>query len=192
MSAKPPSPPSPALAGPPRQDSRDSNSSTSEPSPVTSHATPYYPYESIGPITHTHYTRPTTTYWQSILPTSSIPSLPYSTVSPFQYSFPARLTSENSLLLPIRPLGSTTNGEAVCSLALPHASMTVVRELARVVAEKIKIGGFEPEVVMGLPTGGLVLAPFVAEELGFGMLIIFFLLRFFYPLYPFIPKFPVK
>lgn len=56
----------------------------------------------------------------------------------------------------------------------------MVRELARIVAEKIKFGGFEPEVVMGLPTGGLVLAPFVAEELGFGMLIPSFPFQFTY------------
>lgn len=49
--------------------------------------------------------------------------------------------------------------------------MSVVRELARVVADGIR--KFEPEVVMGLPTGGLVLAPFVAEELGFSMLFLF-------------------
>jgi len=54
--------------------------------------------------------------------------------------------------------------------------MTVVRELARIVANKIR--KFNPEVVMGLPTGGLVLAPFVAEELGFGRLIISFMLSF--------------
>ncbi|TGO49428.1 hypothetical protein BCON_0210g00080 [Botryotinia convoluta] len=131
----------------------------------TSHHIPYYPCETIGPVTHTHFTCPTTTYWQEIIPTSSVASLPYSTAPPYQYSFAASLTLDTSLLLPIRPLGDTTNGIAVCSLALPHASMTVVKELARIVASKIR--KFNPEVVMGLPTGGLVSAPFVAEELGF-------------------------
>ncbi|KAM0127201.1 hypothetical protein ACHAPC_010674 [Botrytis cinerea] len=153
----------------PRPDRRDTQSSkstaTNQSIESTSHHIPYYPYKTIGPVVHTHFTRPTTTYWQEIIPTSSVASLPYSTAPPYQYSFAAPLTSDTSLLLPIRPLGDTTNGIAVCSLALPHASMTVVRELARIVANKIR--KFNPEVVMGLPTGGLVLAPFVAEELGF-------------------------
>ncbi|KAF7910038.1 uncharacterized protein EAF01_003756 [Botrytis porri] len=104
---------------------------------------------------------------QSTEPTSHhIPYYPYETIAPpYQFSFAASLTPDTSLLLPIRPLGDTTNGIAVCSLALPHASVTVVRELARIVASKIR--KFNLEVVMGLPTGGLVLAPFVAEELGF-------------------------
>ncbi|TEY66043.1 hypothetical protein BOTCAL_0134g00140 [Botryotinia calthae] len=155
------------------QDTQSSNNKTSAPlskttnqsMESTSHHIAYYPSETIGPVIHTHFTRPTTTYWQEIIPTSFVASLPYSTAPPYQYSFAAPLTSETTLLLPIRPLGDTTNGIAVCSLALPHASMTVVRELARIVASKIR--EFNPEVVMGLPTGGLVLAPFVAEELGF-------------------------
>ncbi|TGO18212.1 hypothetical protein BTUL_0011g00180 [Botrytis tulipae] len=141
------------------------STSTNQSMESTCHHIPYYPCETIGPVTHTHFTRPTTTYWQEIIPTSSVASLPYSTAPPYQYSFAASVTPDTSLLLPIRPLGNTTNGIAVCSLALPHASMTVVRELARIVASKIR--KFNPEVVMGLPTGGLVLAPFVAEELGF-------------------------
>ncbi|KAI9646342.1 hypothetical protein NHQ30_005786 [Ciborinia camelliae] len=143
------------------------SSSTSDTTASSSHPIPHYPYEAIGPIIHKHFTRPTTSYWQETIPTSSVPSLPYSTVPPYQYSYAAPLTSDTSLLLPIRPLGATTDDIAVCSLALPHASLTVVRELARIVARKIR--RFEPEVVMGLPTGGLVLAPFVAEELGFGV-----------------------
>lgn len=162
---------------PDRQDTQSSKSTaTNQSIESTSHHISYYPYKTIGPVVHTHFTRPTTTYWQEIIPTSSVASLPYSTAPPYQYSFAAPLTSDTSLLLPIRPLGDTTNGIAVCSLALPHASMTVVRELARIVANKIR--KFNPEVVMGLPTGGLVLAPFVAEELGFGRLIISFMLSF--------------
>ncbi|KAA8568286.1 hypothetical protein EYC84_007322 [Monilinia fructicola] len=144
---------------------RQPSTSTKDATASTRRQNPYYPYETIGPKTHTHYTRPTTTYWQEIIPTCSVTSLPYSTTPPYQYSFPATLTPETSLLLPIRPLGNTMDDIAVCSLALPHASMTVVKELARILANKIR--KFDPEVVMGLPTGGLVLAPFVAEELGF-------------------------
>ncbi|TGO23353.1 hypothetical protein BPAE_0135g00130 [Botrytis paeoniae] len=158
---------------PDEQDTQSSKITTSAPLSIstnqsmesTSHHIPYYPCETIGPVTHTYFTRPTTTYWQEIIPTASVASLPYSTTPPYQYSFAASLTPDTSLLLPVRPLGDTTNDIAVCSLALPHASMTVVRELARIVASKIR--KFNPEVVMGLPTGGLVLAPFVAEELGF-------------------------
>ncbi|KAF7942966.1 hypothetical protein EAE96_010915 [Botrytis aclada] len=155
------------------QDTQSSRNTASAPFTTTSNQSmestsrhiPYYPCETIGPVTHTHFTRPTTTYWQETIPTASVASLPYSTAPPYQYSFAASLTPDTSLLLPIRPLGDTTNGIAVCSLALPHASMTVVKELARIVASKIR--KFNPEVVMGLPTGGLVLAPFVAEKLGF-------------------------
>ncbi|PQE32708.1 hypothetical protein CJF32_00008302 [Rutstroemia sp. NJR-2017a WRK4] len=121
-----------------------------------------YPYRTIGPLTHTHFT---TSYWQTIIPKSSLSSLPYRTEPPYQFSYPASLTGSTALLLPIRPLGTDTKSRAVASLALPHASNTVVGELARIVAEKAR--PFHPDVVVGLPTGGLVIAPFVAGYLGF-------------------------
>src|SRR3954468_5136950 len=96
------------------------------------------PYQTIGPLTHTHFTQPTTSYWQTTIPKSNLSSLPYRTEPPYQFSYPASLTTSTALLLPIRPLGTDTKSQAVASLALPHASNTVVRELARIVAEKAR------------------------------------------------------
>lgn len=66
-------------------------------------------------------------------------------------------------MLPIRPLNNEHN-DAVASLLVNQASMSVVAELGKFLADRI--GPFEPEVIVGLPTLGLSLAPIVAQSLG--------------------------
>jgi hypothetical protein len=111
---------------------------------------------------HPHFTEPTTHYWQSILPAAP-PTTP-----PYKYAYPATLPDSRILMLPIRPL--PTNPEhAVASLLVNHASLTVVAELSAFLAEKIRDSWTDVEVLVGVPTLGLCVAPLVAEKLGFGM-----------------------
>ncbi|PQE29485.1 hypothetical protein CJF32_00003249 [Rutstroemia sp. NJR-2017a WRK4] len=107
-----------------------------------------------------HYTEPTTHYWQEILP----PTLPThrSKQPPFQYGYPALLPDQHILMLPIRPLLSNPD-HAVASLLVNQASMRVVKVLANLLAARIR--DFEGDVIIGLPTLGLTLAPLVAEKL---------------------------
>jgi adenine/guanine phosphoribosyltransferase-like PRPP-binding protein len=44
--------------------------------------------------------------------------------------------------------------------------MHVVKVLANLLADRVR--DFEPDVIIGLPTLGLTLAPLVAEKLGMG------------------------
>ncbi|PQE09991.1 hypothetical protein CJF31_00003910 [Rutstroemia sp. NJR-2017a BVV2] len=110
-----------------------------------------------------HYTEPTTNYWQEFLP----PTLPThrSKQIPFQYGYPALLPDHHILMLPIRPLLSNPD-HAVASLLVNQASMHVVKVLANLLAGHIR--DFEPDVIIGLPTLGLTLAPLVAEKLEMG------------------------
>lgn len=54
--------------------------------------------------------------------------------------------------------------DAVASLLVNHALMSVVTELGKFLAESVC--PFNPEVIIGLPTLGLSLAPIVAQNLG--------------------------
>lgn len=103
-----------------------------------------------------HFTSPTTPYWQALLPASTPrPSTPY------QYNYPALLPDSRILLLPIRALNGD---EAVASLIINQASLDVVDELGRMLGEAVR--GVDVDVVVGLPTLGLCLAPIVARALG--------------------------
>jgi hypothetical protein len=104
------------------------------------------------------FTEPTTHYWQEILPASHPISPP-----PWRYGVAAQLPDSRILILPIRPLKNESN-DAVASLLVNQASMEVVAELGNFLAELVR--PFEPEVVIGLPTLGLSLAPIVAQRLG--------------------------
>jgi hypothetical protein len=115
-----------------------------------------------------HYTEPTTNYWQEVLE----PTLPThrSKQPPFQYGYPAVLPDQHILMLPIRPLLSNPD-HAVASLLVNQASMHVVKVLANLLADRII--AFKPDIVIGLPTLGLALAPLVAEKLGMGEFVFF-------------------
>lgn len=105
----------------------------------------------------THFTELTTNYWQEIL-SSDQSSLP-----PWKYGVPARLPDARILMLPVRPLNNETN-DAVASLLVNQAAIDVVAELGSFLADVVR--PFSPEVIIGLPTLGLSLAPVVAQKLG--------------------------
>ncbi|KAF7907329.1 uncharacterized protein EAF01_004916 [Botrytis porri] len=114
------------------------------------------PRPAIPPITH--FTEPTATYWQDLLPSNHTPQNP-----PYQYGFPAKLPDSRFLVLPIRPLKDNPK-HAVASLLVNQASMEVVDILSAFLADLVC--RFEPDVIIGLPTLGLSLAPLVARNLG--------------------------
>ena len=109
-----------------------------------------------------HFTEPTTEYWQSFQ------SPDKATTAPWQYGYPAPLPNSRILVLPIRQL---TSSEAVASLILNQASLSVHDELGEMLAAAVR--DFDSEVVIGLPTLGLTLAKDVAKGLGKGELIVF-------------------
>jgi len=104
-----------------------------------------------------HFTEPTTLYWQTLLP----PGHPAGDApAPHQYRYPARLRDGRILELPLREL---TDGEhAVASLQPTHAAHAVVAALADGMAALAE----GADIVVGMPTLGLALAPLVAERLG--------------------------
>ncbi|TEY71648.1 hypothetical protein BOTCAL_0089g00270 [Botryotinia calthae] len=114
------------------------------------------PKQAVPPITH--FTEPTTKYWQTILPSNHTPQN-----APYKYGFPAKLPDSRFLVLPIRPL-KDNHKHAVASLLVNQASMEVVDTLSDFLADLVR--RFEPDVIIGLPTLGLSLAPLVARNLG--------------------------
>jgi adenine/guanine phosphoribosyltransferase-like PRPP-binding protein len=104
---------------------------------------------------------PTTSFWQTLRPGGGPGD---SQGPPYRYSFPARLPDGRILDLPLRRL-TTDPGHAVASFIANHAAFAVVDVLAAQMAELAR--EFQPEVIVGLPTLGLVFAPLVARQLGF-------------------------
>ncbi len=102
----------------------------------------------------------TTDFWQHLLP--ALPP-PADCRPPWQRSVPVALPDGRWLRLPIRPLPHEP-GHAVASLLCNHASLEVVDALASMLAERV--AGLSADVVVGLPTLGLTLAPTVARALG--------------------------
>lgn len=100
----------------------------------------------------------TTAYWQDLLPQAPADAQP-----PWQRSVPVPLPDGRWLRLPVRALPHEP-GHAVASLLCNHASMDVVDALAQLLARRVASLG--AEVVVGLPTLGLALAPGVARALG--------------------------
>ena len=96
-------------------------------------------------------------FWQDILPPRAAP------VSGFTDAYPATLPDGRQLLLPIRVLpGDGTR--AVASLIINQASFTVADALVDGLADLLR--PFAPDVIIGVPTLGLHLAPNVARRLG--------------------------
>ncbi len=96
-------------------------------------------------------------FWQDVHPPGTFPSL-----ARFENYFPASFDDGRQLLLPVRVLPG--GAQAVASLIINQASFAVTEALARDLAAKL--AGFQPQVVVGLPTLGLTLAARVAELLG--------------------------
>jgi adenine/guanine phosphoribosyltransferase-like PRPP-binding protein len=106
-----------------------------------------------------HFTEATTGYWQHIVPADAVDR----TEAPWQFGYPARLPDGCVLVLPIRQLASEPS-HAVASLLVNHASLDVVDTLGAMLAGRLSTQ--MPELVIGLPTLGLALAPVVARALG--------------------------
>jgi hypothetical protein len=110
-------------------------------------------------MSNPHFTEPTTTYWQEFQ--SKGKAIP----APWKYGYPAQLPDSRILMLPIRQIAGQPS-EAVASLIINQASLSVHDELGDILAEAVR--DFDPEVVIGLPTLGLTLAKVVAQSLGKG------------------------
>ncbi|MEP6720118.1 MAG: phosphoribosyltransferase [Variovorax sp.] len=106
-----------------------------------------------------HFTEVTTGYWQRIVAADEASGIE----GPWRRGFPARLPGGRVLVLPIRQLaGEPTH--AVASLILNQASLEVTDTLGAMLADKLL--PLRPELLIGLPTLGLALAPVVARALG--------------------------
>jgi adenine/guanine phosphoribosyltransferase-like PRPP-binding protein len=106
-----------------------------------------------------HWTRPTTTYWQQLLdgwPGGIAPQ------PPFRFDYPVPLPDGRVLVLPLRALPQ--GDRAVASLIANQASFAVVEALADHMADLARAAGVD--LVAGLPTLGLTFASLVAERLG--------------------------
>lgn len=104
-----------------------------------------------------HFTEPTNSYWQSLLPAES------NSEPPFRHGYPARLPDGQILMLPIRQRLDNPK-TAVGSFIPNHAAFSVIEVLSTILADRV--AEFEPEIVVGMPTLGLALAPLVAQRLG--------------------------
>ncbi|MEM9628758.1 MAG: phosphoribosyltransferase [Pseudomonadota bacterium] len=109
-------------------------------------------------MTDDGFIEPTTDYWQQLLPPHAV-----ETKAPFRYGYPARLPDGRVLLLPIRRRPDDPD-RAVASFIANQASFDVVDALAMAMADLAR--PFTPDVVVGIPTLGLALAPLMAKRLG--------------------------
>jgi adenine/guanine phosphoribosyltransferase-like PRPP-binding protein len=106
-----------------------------------------------------HFTESTSGYWQRIVDAGEIERRD----PPWRYGYPATLPDGRVLVLPIRRVASEP-GHAVASLILNQASLLVVDALGAMLARRLE--PCAPELLVGLPTLGLALAPIVARALG--------------------------
>jgi len=117
----------------------------------------------------TDWTGPTTDFWQTLR--ADAPDA----APPWKYRVPVRLPDGQWLDLPVRKLagaldrndgrdGGQGSGRAVASLIANQASHDVVRALSAHMAALCR--PFAPDLVIGLPTLGLMFAPQVSELLG--------------------------
>jgi adenine/guanine phosphoribosyltransferase-like PRPP-binding protein len=97
-------------------------------------------------------------FWQSFSHAPEIDSPPYTT------RYAAQVARDKFLSLPIRQLPGGQD-RAVASLILNQASFEVLDGISEAMAERAR--SLRPDVVVGLPTLGLAVAPLVARHLGF-------------------------
>lgn len=104
-------------------------------------------------------------FWQQIAAPGTYPAMPE---AGYSGGYPAPLADGRQLLLPIRVLpGDGTR--AVASLILNQASFAVEDALAEGLADLLR--PFAPDIIIGVPTLGLHLAPNVARRLGHSRLV---------------------
>jgi len=113
-----------------------------------------------APPTGWPWVEPTTAYWQH---TDPIDAWQGRLRPPFRYRVPIDLGDGQVLALPIRRLQMAPD-RALASLIANQASQAVVNHLARAMGAVAQ--RYAAEVVIGLPTLGMVFAPGVAAALG--------------------------
>ena len=106
------------------------------------------------------WTQPTTALWQRL---ESAAGWQGRMAPPWRHRVPVPLSNDQVLELPVRRLGGSTD-RAVASLIANQASFEVVAALSEAMAAKAL--AFDCQVIVGLPTLGMVFAPRVAEALG--------------------------
>ena len=104
-------------------------------------------------------TEATTDYWQVLY--DHLPATEVQT--PFRYAYPVQLPDGRWLKLPIRRRDNDTR-RAVASFIANQAAFPVLDALTAQMVEQIR--PLAAEVVVGLPTLGLALAPLLARALG--------------------------
>jgi adenine/guanine phosphoribosyltransferase-like PRPP-binding protein len=97
-------------------------------------------------------------FWQTFSDTPEVDGPPYTT------RYAVQVAKDKFLSLPIRELPGGQN-RAVASLIANQASFAVLDGLSEAMAECAR--SFHPDVIVGLPTLGLAVAPLVARHLGF-------------------------
>ena len=107
------------------------------------------------------FVEPTTAYWQTLLP----PACRSHDAAAYRYGYPARLPDGRILMLPIRRRPDDPT-RAVASLIPNQASFEVIDALVGFMADIA--APLQPDIVAGMPTLGLALAPPVAQRLGHG------------------------
>jgi adenine/guanine phosphoribosyltransferase-like PRPP-binding protein len=106
------------------------------------------------------WTLPTTGFWQQTEPASAWAGRMQ---PPYRHGYPAALGNGQVLVLPVRRLPGG-QGHAVASFIANQAALPVVSALGRRMAALAQ--AFAADVVVGLPTLGMVFAPLVAAVLG--------------------------
>jgi adenine/guanine phosphoribosyltransferase-like PRPP-binding protein len=106
------------------------------------------------------WTEATTGYWQALEPLQAWQDR---LKPPYRHGVPIDLQDGWVLVLPIRPLPQSPD-RALASLIANQASLAVVDHLSRAMGRLAQAS--QPDIVVGLPTLGMVFAPGVAQALG--------------------------
>lgn len=105
------------------------------------------------------YITTTLPYWQALLPADTDIGTP-----PYRYDYPARLPDGQVLKLPLRRSPSDPQ-RAVASFIANQAAFDVIDAVSSHMTPLVLAE--QPEVIIGLPTLGMVFAPLVAQQAGF-------------------------
>jgi adenine/guanine phosphoribosyltransferase-like PRPP-binding protein len=106
------------------------------------------------------HTEATTDYWQTLIGADEAAGLQG---PPWRFGVPVPLPDRRFLVLPIRALAAEPR-HGVASLICNHAALDVVDALSAMLAQTLR--PLQAELVVGLPTLGLAVAPLVARGLG--------------------------
>ena len=106
------------------------------------------------------HTEATTDYWQTLIGADEAAGLQG---PPWRFGVPVPLPDGRFLVLPIRALAAEPR-HGVASLICNHAALDVVDALSAMLAQTLR--PLQADLVVGLPTLGLAVAPLVARALG--------------------------